>query len=52
MPNIFVTRMDFSYGDKGLNISELIYFFVHYGKNSIITTEAEKDNSLPAISFG
>jgi len=52
MPYIFVTRMDVSYGDKGLNISELIYFFVHYGKNSILTPESGKDNSLPAISFG
>jgi len=32
MPNIFVTRMDFSYGDKGLNISEMIYFLCNMEK--------------------
>ena len=35
--------MDVSYGDKRLNISEMIYF-VHYGKNSILTPEPGKDN--------
>jgi len=32
MPNIFVTRMDFSYGDTGFNISEMIYFLCNMEK--------------------
>jgi len=42
MPNIFLMRMGLSYGDKGLNISEMIYFLCTMEKTVYLPQNQER----------